>query len=355
MTNVLAEDLDGVLNVTRELWEELRGSHIFITGGTGWVGTWLLESFCWANKRLRLGMRATVLTRNPKAFKKAAPHLFADPALTFRVGDIRSFDFPQGSFTHVVHGATESSARLNAENPVLMLDTIVTGTRRCLEFAAACGAGKFLLTSSGAVYGKQPQNLSHVPETFMGGPDPLDPKSAYHEGKRAAELQCVLLGRSSGFDAKIARCFTFVGPYMKLDAHFAIGNFIGDQLKGGPIAVKGDGTAVRSYMYMSDLAVWLWTILVRGNAGRAYNVGSEDAITISELAQEVAGALTPRVAVEFRGKPLPNPVVDRYVPDTHRARLELGLRQNVSLVESIRRTHAWFSRKEPMLTCRSAS
>jgi nucleoside-diphosphate-sugar epimerase len=343
MNNVLAEDLDLALDRTRELWEELRGANLFLTGGTGFFGAWLLETFCWANRRLELAARATVLTRNPGAFPRAAPHLGSDPALTFHVGDVRTFSFPGGSFSHIIHAATESST--NAQGPVVMMDTVVGGTRRCLEFAAECGARKFLLTSSGAVYGRQPPGLTHVAETFSGGPDPLDGRSAYAEGKRVAELQCVLLGGTAGIETKIARCFAFVGPYMKLDAHFAIGNFIQDQLKGGPIVIKSDGTAVRSYMYAADLAVWLWTILFRGHAGCAYNVGSEDAITISELAQEIARCLSPPVEVDIRERAVPGCSAHRYVPSTARARAELGLKETIPLGQALQKTQAWFRPK----------
>ncbi len=345
-TNPLSRDLDSVLECTHELWDELRGTSVFITGGTGWIGSWLLESFCWANSRLNLHARATVLTRNPQAFVASSPHLALDPAITLTAGDVRTFWSPNGHFSHIIHGASESSAKLNRENPALMFDTIVGGTRRALDFAAACGTRNFLLISSGAVYGPQPADLSHVPETFLGGPDPLNPDSAYHEGKRAAELECVLVGRSAGINIKVARCFTFVGPYMKLDAHFAIGNFIRDYLKGGPILVQGDGSAVRSYMYMTDLVVWLWTILLRGAAARAYNVGSEDAISIAELAQEVAHVLLPPAQVEIMGRIASGTAAQRYVPSTRQAQVELGLRQQVSLQEAIRKTHAWFARRQ---------
>lgn len=345
-TNPLSRDLDSVLECSRELWGDLRGSNMFITGGTGWIGSWLLESFCWANSRLNLHARATVLTRNPQAFVASSPQLALDPAITLTAGDVRSFQFPKGHFSHIIHGASESSAKLNREDPALMFDTIIGGTRRALEFAAACGTRNFLLISSGAVYGPQPVDLSHVPETFLGGPDTLDSHSAYPEGKRAAELDCVLLGRSAGINMKIARCFAFVGPYMKLDAHFAIGNFIRDHLKGGPIVVQGDGRAVRSYMYMTDLVVWLWTILLKGAAAQAYNVGSEDAISIAELAQEVARVLRPPAQVEIEGRIACGAASHRYVPSTKRAQGELGLRQQVSLQEAIRKTHAWFARRQ---------
>jgi nucleoside-diphosphate-sugar epimerase len=344
--NLLAGDLERVLERTRDLWEELRGQRIFITGATGFFGCWLLESFVLANDRLQLNARAAILTRNPQRLKDRAPHLAAHRAIEIVVGDVRSFAFPEGEFSHLIHAATESSVVLNTKQPELMFDTIVRGTWRTLEFAAAAGTRKFLLTSSGAVYGTQPPAMSHVSESFTGGPDPVDPNSAYAEGKRAAELLCALAAKTTGLEIKVARCFAFVGPYMKLDAHFAIGNFIRDQLHGGPVIVTGDGTACRSYMYASDLMVWLWTILFRGTSGRAYNVGAEEAISIRQLADAVTATLSPRVEVKILGRPASGAPAQRYVPCTERARKELGLTCEVPLPEAIRRTQAWFQQTQ---------
>lgn len=341
MTNPLAADLDEVLAATASDWEELRGGRLFITGGTGFFGCWFLETFTWINDHLNLSANAVVLTRNPERLRKQTPHLAEHAAIRFHQGDIRDFRFPAGQFTHVIHAATEASAVLNSQQPQVMLDTIVHGTNRCLEFAESSGARKFLLTSSGAVYGTQPPELSHVPETFSGGPDPLSLASAYGEGKRIAELQCVLASQAGKIQAKIARCFAFVGPYMKLDQHFAIGNFIHNALEGSPIVVKGDGTPFRSYLYAADLMIWLWTILFRGETCRAYNVGSEEAISIGELAQRVARVADPKVGVRIT-QPAGG-LAARYVPCTARARTELGLQQRTSLEDAVRKTTRWFA------------
>ena len=251
---------------------------------------------------------------------------------------MRAFDFPSDKFSHIIHAATEASATLNAQDPTLMFDTIVQGTRRTLDFAKQCGAKKFLLTSSGAVYGKQPPEISHIPEDYAGAPDPSNPSSAYGEGKRAAELLSALYSREYGFEAKIARCFAFVGPYLPLDQHFAIGNFIRDGLNGGPIQVKGDGTPFRSYLYAADLAIWLWTILIKGKSCRPYNVGSGECFTIAEIAHQVAEAFSDEMKVVIEGKMSRGTAVERYVPDTSRATRELYLRETVPLNEAVMKT-----------------
>jgi dTDP-glucose 4,6-dehydratase len=152
------------------------------------------------------------------------------------------------------------------------------------------------------------------------------------------------LTASSSLEIKIARCFTFLGPYMQLDAHFAIGNFISDCLHHRLIRVKGDGSPVRSYLYASDLMVWLWTILFKGQSCRAYNVGSEKALNIAALAREVAAALPPAVDVNILSAATPGSApLHRYVPCTSRAREELGLNTQVPLRDAVRRTAAWFS------------
>ena len=295
---------------------------------------WLLESFAHINEQLDLGMSATVLTRDPERFGAKAPHLAQRKDLHFVPGDVRSFDFPSGDFRYVVHGATTSGAPVNN---LEMLETIIDGTRRVLDFASKHHAQKFLYISSGAVFGKQPDDLSHIPEDYRGAPDPLDPNSAYGEGKRVGELLSVLKSQEVGFEAKIARCFAFIGPHLPLDAHFAAGNFIRDAIAGGPIVVKGDGKSVRSYLYASDLAIWLWSILFKGKVGRSYNVGSPEAKPIAEWAHLVSALTGSRVAHPASAEG----GCSHYVPDVTRAAHELALGKTVASRDGFARTLSW--------------
>ena len=317
MDHPLAADLDHVLTHTPGLWEDLRGGRLFLTGGTGFFGVWLLESFLWANARLGLEARAVVLTPDVAAFQRRHPRLAADPAIALHAGDVRSFAFPAGNFSHVIHAATPTLSSGAGPEPLFLLDTILQGTRHTLDLARQAGDRRVLFTSSGAVYGRQPPEWTHVGEDYFGGPDPAHPDSDYGEGKRAAEQLCAQYRRWYGLETTIARGFAFVGPHLALDAHFAIGNFIRDGFQGGPIRVGGDGTPYRSYLYAADLAVWLWTILLRGQPCRPCNVGSEEAVTIAELAHKVAAYF--KTEVHIARQATPAHAARRYVPATRRA------------------------------------
>jgi dTDP-glucose 4,6-dehydratase len=339
MRTLLADDLDRVLAQTADLWDELRGARILLTGGTGFFGCWMLETMLWANARLGARLSAVVLTRDARAFSARVPSLASDPAVTVQEGDVRSWAWRGGTLTHVIHAGTDTRVPATRDDRLRVFDTIVEGTRRTLEIAERAGARRFLMTSTGAIYGRQPVEMAHVSEEFRGGPDPAGPSFAGAEAKRAAEMLCAVYA-DGPLRPTIARCFAFVGPYLPLDAHLAIGNFIRSALAGGPVRVLGDGTPLRSYMYTSDLAVWLWTILLRGRSGRAYNVGSEDALSIADAARAVARAAGDGIEVTIGQTPSGDPP-ERYVPSTARARSELGVSMTVDFDEALRRTLAW--------------
>lgn len=331
-------DLDHVFSGVGALWERLRGQQIFLAGGTGFVGKWLLESLLNANRELDLRCRITVLSRHPEVFITGYPHLNDGSTVTFVSGDVRDFDFPKGHYAFVINAATDVTA------PGSSLETFATcveGTRRLLDFARQASATDFLLISSGAVYGRQPASLATMPETYIGSPDPLDPKSAYGEGKHCSEWLASAYAVEYGLSAKIARCFAFVGPYLPLDKHFAIGNFIRDALAGRAIVIQGDGTPYRSYLYAADLAIWLWTILLAAPSRVAYNVGGDEIISIAELARRVNAVIGSTAEVKVLTSPDPGKMAERYVPDVRKAETELGLKNWISLDQAILRTARW--------------
>ena len=308
---------------------------VFWTGATGFFGKALLRQVSRPN--LAAGAEPTfhLLSRDPSLFAMRHPALANAHGVFWHRGDVLNFGGGLvDGITHVVHAAADSTYgdRLSA---VERYDQIFVGTRNMLEFAVANGAKRFLLTSSGGVYGRQPAHLERMPEDYMGMPDPMSPANAYGVAKRAAEHLCALYAERHGLEIIVARCFAFVGQDLPLDVHFAIGNFIRDALWGDEIVVQGDGTAVRSYMDQRDLADWLMTLLLHGKPGEAYNVGSDRAISIAELAYLVRDVVSPGKPVRILGKAVGNAERNRYVPDIGKAERDLGLKCRYGLEEAI--------------------
>lgn len=333
---IASHELEATFHQAEGAFRALRGARVFVTGATGFFGTWLLESLGHAIARLGLDTTVVALTRRPDAARQRLPHLARAAWLRYHPGDVRDFAFPEGAFSHVMHAATSTHGPATA--PLETLSTIADGTSRVLALCAARGWPRLLYTSSGAVYGRQPETLSHIPEDFLGAVDCTHPSQVYAEGKRFAELRCVVTHP----EAVIARGFAFVGAHLPLDAHFAVGNFLYDALQRRPVVVESDGTPRRSYLHGADLAAWLWVMLTRGAPGRAYNLGSDDDRSLAEVAERVGHLF--QVPVEIRGRAASGGPRHRYVPDVQRARSELGLAVTVPLDEALRGTARWWEK-----------
>lgn len=338
--NVLEEDLDDVVARCIPVWKDLAGGRLFFTGGTGFIGKWLLGSLRRANEKLGLGITATVLTRDPSTFAHRHPELGTYASFQLVQGDVRSLNLPAKGFTHVIHGATDASAHLNESDPLKMFDTVLDGTRKVLQFCASGSPRRILFMSSGAVYGQQPWDMEKVSESWMGGPNCCDVRNTYAEAKRAAEMLCAIYAKQFQLGVVDARIFALLGPHLSLDIHFAAGNFIRDAINGRPIIVNGNGMPCRSYLYASDLCVWLWNLLAFGRIGQPYNIGSEESVSIKDLARRVA-TLIGRGGYKILGAEDGGWNLGRYVPDTSLIRKELGMVQSVWLDDAIMRTAIW--------------
>jgi nucleoside-diphosphate-sugar epimerase len=344
MTWSIEQDFADIVERSRDDFEALRGARVFITGGTGFVGTWLVSSLHAADHALNLGLRVELLTRDPAAFAERHPALAA--WATMIEGDVARIP-SIGVIDAAIHAATPASAAFNDEHPERMRATIVDGMSSILARLKPSGQIPFLFTSSGAVYGPQPSTMERISESYWPPDDTIDPRNAYALGKRNAERIALEAAENGGPAVRIARLFAFVGPYLPLDAHFAIGNFIRDALGGGPIHVSGDGSAIRSYMYASDMVVCLLGTLTRGTNMAAYNIGSADPISIAELAETIRVEVAPASDVQIAGRAvsdLPTGAGSRYVPDTSRLTGQLNLRPSVPLDDAIRRTARWAAR-----------
>jgi nucleoside-diphosphate-sugar epimerase len=312
---------------------DLSGRHVFITGGTGLLGKSLLDYISESATIHGDNFRVTVMSRSPDDFLCKWPKYRNSRWLNVKQGDLKTFPPPDRSVTDFVHAAGETHSGMDK---MLWTEQIIGGTASALDWAESAGARRFLLTSSGAVYGPQPPTIDRLIETYNGAPAPTDISSVYGQAKRVAEQLCTIFGASRSLQTVIARCFSIACPYIPLEGPYAIGNFIRDALTKDVIRVRGDGTSIRTYLFGRDVAHWLTTLLVSGSNGEAYNVGSDQAINMASLAGLVASVVSP-------GKPvvIENAIGDTdasrsiYVPDIAKVG-GLGLKVETALQDAIR-------------------
>ena len=336
MNKIIEEDFDLIYTHTKPIWNELSNKTIFITGATGFFGKCLLQNFIIANKTLNLNIKVIALSRDPKKFISNHPQ-FIDSSIEYIEGDVKNFETPAQNIDYIIHAATDVNLNLITNEPLDIYDTIVKGTKNILELAQTKQTISVLFISSGAVYGKQPHALHYATEDFVGSPDVFQNDASYGEGKRVAEMLCNIYYKKHEVSTKIARCYSFVGSYLPLDGHFAIGNFIDDVINDKKITIQGDGSPFRAYLYTADLMIWLLNILTKGKPCHPYNVGSDDAINLEDLANLVNTFSKEKHGVEIM-KPKSDAPAARYVPSIDRAKSELGLVVYTNLRDAISKT-----------------
>ena len=319
----------------------LKGRRLLITGGTGFLGTWIAEAVACLNDDFGFGLELTLLARQTERFTQEVPHLALRKDLVLRRLDVRSVaEVPQDT-SYVVHAAATPDNRAHATSPVETMHVIAAGTAAVLQAVERCSSFvKMLNVSSALVYGAQPASLEAIPEDFAGAPGLGAVSSAYAEAKRYAETYCSAARSQLKLPVVTTRPFAFVGPYQSLDRPWAINNFLREALMGHPVRVQGDGQTVRSYLYGADAALWTLVILARGEPGQAYNVGSAEAVTLEKLASTIASKVLPRPEVRLHTAGSTRVPTTRLVPDIGRAG-GLGLKATVPLDRALEQTIDW--------------
>ena len=316
----------------RELAKQVGINNFFITGATGVFGGWFIEYFNWVHARSLGEPMVTILSRRPHSFHFKFLHSI--------IGDIKDFVHPETSFEYLLHLAAPSARdTFEGMSDVAKLEQLYLGTKRVLEASEALVRKRSLIASSGAIYGGFPaQHTMPISEKNRTAPLSSEIGIGLALGKRISEFLCQDAVRETDCDLSIARLFSFVGPGLPVDIHYAIGNFLEKAVRGEDIVITGDGKPSRSYMFLGDMVYWLLTILFNGKAGADYNVGSTRNITMSDLAQTIKKIVNPDIEISVLGKSnrTPgNPINYYYVPDTTKAQKSLGLKELTSLNEAL--------------------
>jgi nucleoside-diphosphate-sugar epimerase len=337
-SKILREDFSVIVDSSYSDLDKIVNSEVMITGASGFVGSWLVGSWLWARESLKGKGRLLLVCRNIEGLTQQYASSISAGHLILHASDVRSLNFPSSFKPRlVIHAATPARESLNVSNPLEMLNIIIDGQKRLLEISQQGGVERFLFLSSGAVYGTIPLNLKQVHEDYSGAPQLNNTSMAYHEGKRVAELMGNICSQNGSMGFVSARLFAFLAPFLPIDEHFAAGNFIGNAIRNEDIIIKSGGGSIRSYQYGTDLATWLWALLVRGKSGDAYNVGSDESLSIKELAEKVAEISASGISVKIMGKDeVTN--ISQYVPSVKKMRQEFKLDNQIRLQQSIIRS-----------------
>lgn len=344
LVEIIREDCAEAIEQSVAKLDKLKNRKMYITGGTGFIGTWLAEVVAYLNDNHNFNTGLVLVARDTESFKEKAPHLALREDIQLISSDVKNISAIPEDVTYIVHAAATPDNRQHMSDPLSVMESITKGTGALLDSAEKLsGVRKILNISSGQIYGRQYGKGEKISENYVGALDCNAITSVYPEAKRYAETLCCAHWSLCKIPVVIARPFAFVGPYQNLDKPWAINNFIRDALMNNTIRIIGNGQPVRSYMYPSDMAYWLLRILIDGNPGVAYNVGSPDGITLKELAEKIKYYSNTKSEIIIKNM---NDDKSIFVPDDTLCRESFGLDIKVDIDETIKKSIRWFKKTE---------
>lgn len=326
--------LSGICDTAQADFRQLQNARIFLTGCTGFLGKWIVESLLWADEHLHLDLRLFVLTRSTQSILASMPQWENHSALELLEGDVLSFK-PRSvlDITHIIHGANYTNSG-SQDWALQHMDTALLGLRRILDMAVTEKCRNMLLLSSGAVYRlRTGKAMPPFCEQEKGPDDYLQEPNVYAVCKYATEMYAAAFGREHGIRIPVARLFTFFGQHMPQHRRQALSSFLQDAREGKDIIIAGDGKAVRSYMHAADMVICCLAILLHGRHGTPYNVGSEQPVSIRDLAEMVSVASGKDLPVHILGQAAAGTAPEKYFPDTSALRALMKREPAITLLQ----------------------
>lgn len=282
---VFLEDLDNIAGCKFIQWEQLKNKTFFITGGTGLIGTTLVDSLIRANEEKKLGITIIVLARD---LDKAKKRFFESDCLKVVVGDVQHIPVINEKIDYVIHSASQTSSKGFVENPVETINVVIDGTRSVLALAREKRVESFVFLSTMEVYG-YPEKGHKVKEEEIGAFDVTNPRNCYPISKIMAENICFSYFKEYGVPIRILRLTQTFGPGVEYNDGRVFAEFARCAIEKKDIILKTKGETERSYLYTADAVTAIITAMLKGQAGDIYNVANEETYcSIVEMADLVA-------------------------------------------------------------------
>lgn len=326
-----------------EIRSKLGMRRIAVTGGTGFLGTWIAEMVAALNDDYRLGIVLDLYARNTNNWASKYPHLFKRSDIYLKSQDVRSpFEFSRDT-NYIVHAAGTPNNRVHSSDPLRVQQTTIIGINNALDAATQLdNLSRFLNVSSCLVSGTSNREGGLTETDYF--PIPCGQlHTVYLEAKRAAENLAAIYRSQFRMPVSTIRPFTFAGPFQELDRPWALNSFLRDVLTGTAIRIHGDGQTRRSYMYGSDAAWWTLVALVNGADGLTYNIGSPIAVTHLELVKMISDSVSPKPRIELNTVPSKQRLTGDLYPDASFTQRSLGVTQSCTLAQTVEKTWRWYS------------
>lgn len=345
LSSQLQKDCLDAASGSSEIRAGLVGQRIAVTGGTGFLGSWIAEMVAALNDEYKLGITLDLYSRNAVDWAKANQRLATRGDIHVVTQDVRSPFAFHSATSYVIHAAGIPDNRVHASDPLRVFQTTVQGMAHALEAAAQLPDLKRLVNLSSSLVNGTPDRTGPIAESDFFAAPAGQLHGVYRDAKRGAESLCAAYRSQFRLPISTIRPFTFVGPYQELDRPWAINSFMRDMLSGSEIRMHNDGSARRSYLYGSDAAWWTLAALVKGVDGQVYNMGSADPVSHLELIRLIEKAARREAKTVFsEAKPEVSKPDDLY-PELSHSHRSLGVRQNCSLEQAISKTYRWYSEK----------
>ena len=346
--SVIREDAVQLVDALRPLLHRLSGTTLLVTGGSGFLCSYLFETVARFNDTSDgPPCRMLCVDNLQSGVATRVTHLLGRPDFRFIEHDASKPLALDEDVHWIVHGASIASPTLYRLFPLETIDVNVAGTRHMLDLARQRGARSLVYLSSSEIYGNPPPESIPTPETYLGAVSCTGPRACYDESKRLGETLCGVYYRLHGVPVKTIRPFNVYGPGLRLDDKRVIPDMMSDALAGGPLTILSDGRATRSFCYITDAISAIWHVLLSSSDGEAFNVGNDaeevTVVDVAERMQQVAGE--PRLEIQYRRSAdadylTDNP--DRRRPDLTKMRGTFNWAPRVSLTDGLARTLAHY-------------